>query len=220
MHLSPLEARIIGALLEKELTTPDQYPLTLNSLITACNQKSNRDPVISLTESDVQNVLDDLIKKGMVSEVVFGSRVAKFKHRFCNTEFSQLHLNSKELACLCIMFLRGAQTPGELRTRANRLCLFADVTEVDATLAGLMNREGDPLVVKLEREPGKREARYMHLFYDDETFNDVTVSLAPGPTSRNNANEQEERIVALEELVQEMRIEIGELRQLWDDLNA
>lgn len=222
MELSLLETRILGALLEKEQTTPDQYPLSLNGLVTACNQKSNREPVMSLAEGEVQNTVDELVKRGLASEVLFGSRVTKYKHRFCNTEFSKLYLNSNELACICVMFLRGPQTPGELRTRTSRLCQFTDVSEVDSTLENLMEREGGPLIVRLEREPGKRESRYMHLFCSEEELAVYTraspVSLDVHPVEKGA--QHVERIEALEQLVQEMRKEIDELKTLWDDLNS
>ena len=121
VELSQHEARIIGSLLEKELTTPEQYPLSLNALTVACNQKSNREPVMFLEDSNVSSIAQALIDRNLVNNVVVGSRVTKYKHRFCNTEFSQLHLDPKELAVVCVMLLRGPQTPGELRSRTNRL---------------------------------------------------------------------------------------------------
>ncbi|WOT06580.1 YceH family protein [Shewanella youngdeokensis] len=164
MELSQLEARIIGVLLEKEITTPEQYPLSLNSLTSGCNQKSSRDPVLCLTEIEVQNTLDDLAKKRLISDQSgFGSRVLKYKHRFCNTEFSDLQLSSAQLAIVCLLLLRGPQTAGELRTRSNRLHEFANVNEVEQALNELASRE-IPLVALLAKEPGKREARYCQLF--------------------------------------------------------
>ena len=164
MELTPSEARVIGCLLEKELTTPDQYPLSLNSLTLACNQKSSREPVLSLSESDVQDIIEDLNKKRLISEQSgFGSRVIKYKHRFCNTEFSELQLNSAELALICVLLLRGPQTPGELKTRSARLHEFADVSQVETALIGLSQRETS-LVVQLAREPNKRDCRFMECF--------------------------------------------------------
>ena len=166
-NLTPVEARIIGCLIEKAATTPDQYPLTLNSLTLACNQKSNREPVMDLTEGQVQGALDSLIKKHMVSSVsAMGSRVVKYQHRFCNTQFSELQLSPGELAIVCVLLLRGWQTPGELRTRTQRLHDFGDVLDVEKALHQMMERN-QPLVSKLEREPGKREHRYAHLFGSD-----------------------------------------------------
>ncbi|MEP2652152.1 MAG: YceH family protein, partial [Paraglaciecola sp.] len=165
MQLTPLQARIIGVLLEKEITTPDQYPLSLNSLTLGCNQKSNRDPVMHLTESEVQNTLDELrVKKLIFEQTSSGSRVTKYKHRFCNTEFSDLKFSRQQLAIICVTLLRGPQTPGELRTRTNRLAEFANVDEVETSLNTLQALNDLQLVTKLEREPGKRESRYAHLF--------------------------------------------------------
>ncbi|MCG8671756.1 MAG: DUF480 domain-containing protein [Pseudomonadales bacterium] len=159
------EQRVIGCLLEKEITTPDQYPLSLNGLTNACNQKSNREPVLNLSEDDVQATLDALKEKRLISnETGFGSRVVKYRHRFCNTEFGDFSLSGQELGVVCVMLLRGPQTPGELRTRTNRLCEFNDVSEVDSVLGQLAARSDGPFVVRLEREPGKRESRYQHLF--------------------------------------------------------
>ena len=163
--LTPHEARIIGCLIEKQITTPDQYPLSLNALINACNQKSNRDPVLDLDEGTVQRTLDALSKKHFVVERSgFGSRVSKYQHRFCNTEYGTLKLDEQELAVTCELLLRGPQTPGELRSRASRMGTFADVTDVEATLTRLSEREGGPFVTRLAREPGRRESRFAHLF--------------------------------------------------------
>src|SRR5690242_17398016 len=165
IELDALEARVIGCLIEKQVTTPDQYPLSLNSLLAACNQKSNRDPVMSLDEPTVQRTLDALSRKHLVLERSgFGSRVPKYQHLFCNTEFGTLKFSAQELAIVCELLLRGPQTPGELRSRASRMASFGDVSEVEAALQGLLERESAPLVVRLAREPGRRESRYMHLF--------------------------------------------------------
>ena len=137
------EARVIGCLIEKEITTPDQYPLSLNALTNACNQKTNREPVLELSEAEVQQAVDTLMKKYMVSDksAGYGGRVTKYKHRFCNTEFGSLKFSKQELGILCVMLLRGPQTPGELRSRTNRLCDFADAEEVETTLRGLIDRK-------------------------------------------------------------------------------
>ncbi len=165
IELGEYEARVIGSLLEKEITTPDQYPLSLNALTGACNQKSNRDPVMSLDEGEVQRALDSLQAKHLVLEKSgFGSRVPKFQHRFCNTQFGTLHFSEQEVGIICVLLLRGPQTPGELRARTQRLCRFADVGEVEACLEQLSLRQDGPFVVRLPREPGKRESRYAHLF--------------------------------------------------------
>ncbi|VEI19809.1 G20.3 [Serratia plymuthica] len=175
-ELSAKEARVIGCLLEKQVTTPDQYPLSLNGITLACNQKTNREPVMDLTESEVQQVLDLLLKKHFLRTLSgFGNRVVKYEHRFCNSEFGQLKLSAAELAVIATLLLRGAQTPGELRTRTNRMHEFSDVSEVELVLQQLSAREDGPFVVRLAREPGKRESRFMHLFSGeiDETTAEV-----------------------------------------------
>jgi uncharacterized protein YceH (UPF0502 family) len=164
-QLSALEARVIGCLIEKQITTPEQYPLSLNALVLACNQKSNRDPVLELTEQQVQGIVDGLTRKHLIIEKSgFGSRVPKYQQRFCNTEFSALQFTPQQRAIVCELLLRGAQTPGELRSRASRMAPFSDVSEVETALEGLSAREGGALVLRLAREPGRRESRYAHLF--------------------------------------------------------
>jgi uncharacterized protein YceH (UPF0502 family) len=163
--LSALEARVIGCLLEKQITTPEQYPMSLNALCNACNQKSNRDPVLQLPETEVQSLIDALSRKHLVLERSgFGSRVPKYQQRFCNTEFSVFQFTPQERAIVCELLLRGPQTPGELRSRAARMAEFADAGQVEAALEALASRESGPLVRRLEREPGRRESRYAHLF--------------------------------------------------------
>jgi uncharacterized protein len=165
IELTPIEARVIGCLIEKQITTPDQYPLSLNALVNACNQKSNRDPVLELEERIVQHTVDDLGRKHLVVEKSgFGSRVPKYQHRFCNTEYGTLKLDPQELAIVCELLVRGPQTPGELRTRAARMADFSDVSEVEAALTRLSDREDGPFVTRLAREPGRRDSRYAHLF--------------------------------------------------------
>jgi uncharacterized protein YceH (UPF0502 family) len=165
IELTALEARLIGCLIEKQITTPDQYPLSLNALANACNQKSNRDPVMDLDEATVQKTLDSLSKKHFVMEKSgFGSRVPKYQHRFCNTEFGTLKLDPQELAIVCELLLRGPQTPGELRTRASRMAPLAETSEVEAALARLAQRQDGPFVVRLAREPNRRDSRWAHLF--------------------------------------------------------
>src|SRR4029077_9184126 len=145
IELSPFEARVIGCLIEKQITTPDQYPLSLNALLLACNQKSNRQPVMDVDAGTLQNTLDQLARKHLVIEKSgFGSRVPKYQHRFCNTEFGTLKLTAHELAIVCELLLRGPQTPGELRSRASRMAPFADVSEVEAALESLRSREDGP----------------------------------------------------------------------------
>lgn len=213
--LSPIEARIIGCLIEKEVTTPDHYPLTLNSLTTACNQKSNREPVLSLSESEVLDAVDGLIARRMVSdESSFNSRVNKYQHRFCNTEFGDLQFTEQERAIICCMLLRGPQTPGELRTRTGRLANFTDVKEVEATLEKLATREAGALVVKLPREAGKRESRYQHLL-SGEVDVEAFATASAGVTAPSASNEKLEE---LESEVASLRAEVAELKALVESL--
>ena len=152
LKLGPVEARIIGCLIEKEITTPDQYPLSLNALVNACNQKSNRDPLLSLSETTAQEPLDALARRHLIVEKSgFGSRVPKFQHRFCNTEYGTLRFSPQELALLCELLLRGPQTPGELRSRAARMAPLIDSTETERVLEGLAARPDGPFVARLER---------------------------------------------------------------------
>lgn len=211
MDLSLLQTRIIGCMLEKEVTTPDQYPLSLKSLTVACNQKSNREPVMDLSESEVQEILDELTKKRLVrDESGFGSRVVKYKHRFCNTEFSDLQLTSQELAVITVLFLRGAQTPGELRSRTNRMCEFSDVHEVERVLQKMSSAD-TPLVTRLEREPGKRESRYAHLFSGADCLNTTSDANVASPSRFNEKNE------SLENRVEMLEAEVAELKQMMVD---
>jgi len=209
-QLTAHEARIIGCLLEKQVTTPEQYPLSVNACVTACNQKTNREPVLSLSESEVQDVLDELVKRHYLRTVSgFGNRVTKYEQRFCNSEFGNLKFSSAEVALVTTLLLRGAQTPGELRSRAQRMHEFADMTEVETTLERLASREDGPFVVRLAREPGKRESRYMHLFSGDDmdAIADSTDALA-SPSDSLTA-----RVEALED-------EVAELKQRLDSLLA
>jgi uncharacterized protein YceH (UPF0502 family) len=216
MNLSLEETRVIGVLIEKQITTPDQYPLSLNSLTTGCNQKSNREPVLDLDESVVQETVDELVKQHLVTENSgFGSRVTKLQHRFCNTEFSKLQFDEQELGVICVLLLRGPQTPGELRTRTNRLCKFSDVREVEATLQRLSHDPEKAYVVKLPREPGKRESRYAHLFsgeVDVEAMAEaVSAQVTSGPSA--GAGADNDRILALEQQVAQMQSQIEELQE-------
>ena len=204
---------MIGCLIEKEVSTPDQYPLSLNALTNACNQKSNRDPVLSLDEHTVQETLDGLVKRHLaVEKTGFGSRVLKYSHRFCNSRYGPLQFTPQELGVVCELLLRGPQTPGELRSRTSRLCRFADVGEVDATLQELADREDGPFVVKLPREPGRRDSRYAHLFsgeIDIEALPAAATALAPG----QSPGPEDDRLARLEQRVETLAREVQELRR-------
>jgi uncharacterized protein YceH (UPF0502 family) len=210
IELSPNEARVIGCLLEKEVTTPDQYPLSLNALTNACNQKTNRDPVLELSEAVVQQTVDGLMKKYLVSDksAGYGGRVTKYKHRFCNTEFGSLKFSKQEVGIICVMLLRGPQTPGELRARTNRLCEFADSDQVESTLKNLMVREDGPFIARLPRAPGARESRYAHLFsgiIESVEESSAAEEAVPGTATLG------QRVGQLEEAVRQLRMEMDAL---------
>jgi uncharacterized protein len=216
IELSPLEARVIGCLIEKQITTPDQYPLSLNALVNACNQKSNRDPVMEVDEVTIQGTVDQLARKHFVVEKSgFGSRVPKFQHRFCNTEYGTLKLTAQELAIVCELLLRGPQTPGELRTRASRMAPFSEVGQVEAALESLRTREDGPFVVRLPREAGRRDSRYAHLFsgavavpaIEDEPQTVAVSNVAAATPSR---------LDRLEEQVRRLREELDEMKRRLD----
>ena len=198
-QLNGAEARVIGCLLEKQVTTPEQYPLSVNAVTMACNQKTNREPVMNLGEYEVQDILDELVKRHYLRTV----------SGFCNSEFGDLKLSAAEVAVITTLLLRGAQTPGELRTRASRMHEFQDMQDVEQTLEGLASREDGPYVVRLAREPGKRESRYMHLFSGDVETSTLAVE-SDTPASNDSLTA---RVAALED-------EVAGLKQRLDALLA
>jgi len=206
--LTETEARVIGALIEKQLTTPEYYPLTLNALVAACNQKTNRDPVVSFTEQTVQKSLDDLREKN-IAYVFYGStsRVPKYKHildKYCELE-------PPETAVVCVLLLRGAQTLGELRERTGRLYEFSGLGEVQETLDNLARRE-EPLVVKLERQPGQKELRYAHLLSGEVVITNQTFEKYSSARQSEN-----ERMTKLEEDLGNLRSEFDLFRQTFEE---
>ena len=208
-ELTATEARVIGCLLEKQVTTPEQYPLSVNGVVTACKQKTNREPVMNLSESDVQEQLDNLVKRHFLRTVSgFGNRVTKYEQRFCNSEFGNLKLSAAEVAVITTLLLRGAQTPGELRSRASRMYEFSDMAEVESTLENLATREDGPYVIRLAREPGKRESRYMHLFCGE-----VDEAVAAADELPAASGDLQARVEMLE-------TEVAELKQRLDSLLA
>lgn len=210
IELNAVEARVIGSLIEKSLTTPEQYPLSLNALVAACNQKSSRDPVMELDEASVQNAVDALKRRYLIREKTgYGSRVSKYHHRLYNDEIGDFRFDAQEMAVVCLLLLRGAQTPGELRSRAGRLYEFGDVAEVEATLQRLMSYEQGPFVVRLPREPGRREARFAHLFCGA-----VDVPEVPEPRHAASTGSDAERLAAVEARLQALETELGEIRTL------
>ncbi|OWF79954.1 DUF480 domain-containing protein [Yersinia frederiksenii] len=209
--LNAQEARVIGCLLEKQVTTPEQYPMSLNGVTIACNQKTNREPVMELSESEVQQTLDFLLKKHLI-RTQSGNRVMKYEHRFCNSEFGNLKFSPAELAVITTLLLRGAQTPGELRTRTNRMYEFADVAETEEVLTQLSLREDGPFVVCLAREPGKRESRFMHLFSGDIA---PTLSVEEGAEGGSSALEArvaqlEQQVIALTRRLDEVLLQLDD----------
>ena len=209
-QLTAPEARVIGCLLEKQVTTPEQYPLSINAITLACNQKTNREPVMSLGEGEVQDLLDQLVKRHYLRTVSgFGNRVTKYEQRFCNSEFGDLKLTAAEVALVTTLLLRGPQTPGELRSRGQRMHEFSDMAEVEAALEHLATREDGPFVARLPREPGKREQRYMHLFSGNvESLITAVEAIAPAAP-----DDLFERVAALEE-------EVAALKQRLESLLA
>ncbi len=208
--LDDKEARVIGCLIEKSIVTPDQYPLTLNALTNACNQKSSRAPVMALTQGDVQHTIRTLEVRHLVrTEENFKSRTEKYSQRFCNTRYSFLQLDSAELAIVCLLLLRGPQTPGELRSRSGRLHTFADNAEVVTALNGLIEREGDPLVVKLPRTPGRKDSEYMHLFGGPI---DIEAHAAAAEASRPAAAPKRGGVAELSDRVDRLEAEVAELK--------
>ena len=217
-QLSAHEARVIGSLIEKQITTPEQYPLSLNALVLACNQKSNRDPVLELSVQAVQELIDALSRKHLVIEKSgFGSRVPKYQQRFCNTEFGALQFTPQERAIVCELLLRGPQTPGELRTRASRMAPFSDVIEVETALDSLAQDPAGPRVVQLAREPGRRDSRYAHLFSGEvhAVPSEPGVSArAAEPSHQDAPASLTERVSALEQQVDDLRAELAAVRAL------
>jgi uncharacterized protein len=200
--LTDVEARILGSLIEKELTTPDNYPLSLNALMSACNQTSNREPVVQYDENTVSHAVESMRKRSLVRAVQqSGSRVMKYRHLTAET----LNLDTRQTALLGVLLLRGPQTAGELKTRTARLATFESLEEVDAVLETLIARAAEPLVVRLPRRPGQKEVRFAHLM-SGEISDDAQERAASNPEPARD------RIGAVEESVDELRKEIADLR--------
>ena len=209
MELTLNETRIIGCLLEKAVTTPDQYPLTLNALVNACNQKSSRNPVLTLDRAAVQRTARELsARKLLTADENFRTGVVKYRHRFCNTPFGVRQFTEDEYAVICLMLLRGPQTPGELRSRSGRLHSFSENASVESTLRGLMDpdREGGAVVARLPRKPGRRDHEYAHLFSGEiETVPQDEPVSRPSSPRRDRVAELEARVTALEAGLAELR---------------
>ena len=205
-ELSANEVRVIGSLIEKSVLTPDLYPMTLNALTNACNQKSGRNPVTSLKQGEVHQTIRQLEAKHLVrTDENFKSRSEKFSQRLCNTRYSNIQLDPAQLAIVCLLLLRGAQTPGELRARSGRLHAFADNAAVVAALQGLIDRDGGPMVVQLPRAAGRKDSEYMHLLSGP-----VDVTAMPvRPVQRDSVADLAARIDRLEAEVAALREQLG-----------
>lgn len=207
LQLTLVQARVLGSLIEKELTTPDYYPLSLHALTAACNQKSNRDPVMTLSEPEVQASLDALGKHSLVVQRSdFSSRVPKYAHKLSGTLTRALDFSRAELAVLCELLVRGPQTPGELRTRAARMHAFVDLDEVTTVLTGLAVRE-DAVTIELPRQAGRREARFACTWLELPS-----AEAGPPAHSPRAADDQEMRLRALEEQVEALTAAVRNLQ--------
>lgn len=209
IQFTPVEIRVLGCLVEKESTTPETYPLTLNALTRACNQKSNREPVMELSEATVLDALEALNKRMLVSSRSGSdSRVSKYSHRLRDRRSPEFDFAAEELAVICVLLLRGPQTPGEIRTRSDRLFHFQDTAAILSTLQKLQEREDGPYVKQLARQPGQKEARYMHLFAGD--IEEDAVSYATTTEGAGSSTELQARVGALE-------VELAELQQRFQE---
>ena len=218
LKLTTAEARIIACLIEKSIVTPNQYPLTLNSLRSACNQKSSRNPVMAMTPGEVQSTVRQLEAQNLVqSDENFKSRTSKYRQRFCNSRYSDLQFEPAELAIICLLLLRGPQTPGELRANSGRLHTFADNHAVTKSLEGLMAHEPDALVLKLPRTPGRKESEYTHLFFGPVDVDAYAKTAAAQPAriaAVDRTANLEARVEHLEKALREIREKLGHDRAL------
>ncbi len=218
IRLSAIEARIIGSLIEKQITTPDQYPLSLNALVNACNQKSNREPLMQLDEATVKFAVDSLARRHFVMERSgFGSRVPKYQQIFCNTEFGSLRFTPQETAIVCELLLRGPQTPGELRARVPRMAELPDGSVIESLLESLASRPDGPIVQQLPREAGRRDRRWAQLFEELPVLVAAGAESPPAgsePKSARIASEPTltERVASLEQAVAALQAQMETLR--------
>lgn len=216
IQLNDIEARVLGCLIEKELTTPDYYPLTLNSLTVACNQKSNRFPVMSVDDTDAARALDHLRTKHLAREVhLAGSRTPKYEHK----ADEEWELTGQEIAVLCALLLRGPQTPGELRTRTGRMFAFQTLGEVEETLHKLEDHGQGNFVVELPRQPGHKENRFMHLLSGEPVFESTPAVIGAEPAMLQ-VRAENERIAALEEAIQVLQDQLSELEASFEKFKS
>ena len=223
IRFTPNEARVVGCLMEKSVITPDQYPLSLNALVNACNQKSSREPVLNLDQGTVQRTINELAEKKHVMVENLNSRVDKYRQRFCNTQFALIQFSPAEYAVICLLLLRGAQTPGELKARSGRLHEFLTPEEVEAALESLMSRADGPYVARLPREPRRKDNAYAHLFGGpiesapaeariETSAHDAAPTQSPAPRTRPSDDAiagLEQRIDALEQQLAKLKRDLG-----------
>jgi uncharacterized protein YceH (UPF0502 family) len=212
LHFNDVEVRVLGSLIEKDITTPDYYPLSLNSLANACNQKNNRDPVMNLGEDQVRQALASLQERRIAGPASGAdSRVTKYEHRLQEV----FNFDRREIAVLCVLLLRGAQTPGELRGRTNRMYRFEALDDVQATLQRLMERQPS-LVQVLPRQPGTKESRYMHLFAGDVPVESASLSTAilhpQQPSDATRLTTLETEVSSLKRAVEELRRQLADFK--------
>lgn len=211
IQLNASEARVIGCLIEKSIVTPDQYPMTLNALTNACNQRSSRNPVMSLTQGEVQHTIRELTAKHLVrTHENFKGRAERYAQRFCNTRYSDLQFNDGELAIVCLLLLRGPQTPGELRSRSGRLHSFGQNAEVLQALNSLAERDSDPLLVRLPRTPGRKDSEYMHLFSGPV---DTGAHVSQVRARRPGRSPDQHDVASLAERVSQLEAEVAAIKE-------
>lgn len=214
--LNEIEVRVLGALIEKDITTPDYYPLSLNALVNACNQKNNREPVMALDENSVREALSSLQEKRFAGPAGGAdSRVTKYEHRLQEV----FNFDRREIALLCVLLLRGPQTPGELRGRSDRMYRFETLDDVQSGLQRLMVRQ-PPLVAVLSRQPGTKESRYTHLFSGEYPPEAATLLTHPSSDFRKRNGDDGQRIDNLEAVVASLKSEVEELRRLFSEFAA
>ena len=208
--LDGIELRVVGSLVEKETTTPDYYPLTLNALVSACNQKSSRDPVVSYTSEEVSATLDRLREKDLATEIRSsdGGRVSRYRHLF----LERFQLNRREAAVLCVLMLRGPQTTGEIRGRSSRLYEFESLAEVDQSIALLSREEPRPFVVKLPRAPGTKESRYAHQLGGEVDVSELAIA-EPVASHEPRAD----RVSTLEHELDDVKQRLADLERQFED---
>ena len=216
LKLNENEVRALGSLIEKDITTPDYYPLSLNALVNACNQKNNRDPVMTLDENSVREALSSLQEKRLAGPAGGAdSRVTKYEHRLQEA----FNFDRREIALICVLLLRGPQTPGELRGRAERMYRFETLDDVQSALQRLMERQ-PPLVAVLSRQPGTKESRYTHLFSGEYTPQPATTPTRSTSELSGTDDDYEQRIANLETAMASLKSEVEELRRLFSDFTG